>query len=68
MCSAARDNCHFFSWDKENGTCELGYMDLGWHFNYTDGPDNQKQVSVNTGTCNIILMKTQLIGPELTKL
>ena len=41
--------CHFFSWDKDNETCELGYMDQGWHFNYTDNEEHIKQVSVDTG-------------------
>ena len=42
-------SCHFFSWEKDNETCQLGHMDLGWHFNYTDDPEHQKQVSVNAG-------------------
>ena len=45
--------CHFFSWDEKNNSCELGYMKLGWHFNYTDDPEHRKQVFVDTGevTC-----------------
>ena len=41
--------CHFFSWDKENNSCKLGYMKHGWHFNYTDDPEHQKHVFVDTG-------------------
>ena len=48
MCSA-REYCHFFSWDAGTKTCELGYMDQGWHFNYTDDLLTRKQVSINTG-------------------
>ena len=48
MCSA-REACHFFAWDEGMKTCELGYMDQGWHFNYTDDPLKRKPVSVNTG-------------------
>ena len=48
MCSA-REACHFFAWDEGMKTCELGYMDQGWHFNYTDDPLTRKPVSVNTG-------------------
>ena len=39
----------FFAWDEGTKTCELGYMDQGWHFNYTDDPLTRKQVSVNIG-------------------
>ena len=47
--SAVNESCHFFAWVEGNKTCELGYMDQGWHFNYTDDPETGKQVSVNTG-------------------
>ena len=56
LCSASEDSdhdrrtaCHFFSWSRDNQTCELGHMDLGWHFNYTDDEEHVKQVSVDTG-------------------
>ena len=56
LCSASEDSdsdrrtaCHFFSWSRDNETCELGHMDLGWHFNYTDDEQHVKQVSVDTG-------------------
>ena len=56
LCSASEDRedrrtaCHFFSWEKDNETCELGHMDLGWRFNYTDDQDEHlKRVSVDTG-------------------
>ena len=47
--SAVNESCHFFTWDEATKTCELGYMDQGWHFNYTEEPETQKQVSINTG-------------------
>ena len=52
MCSARKglEACHFFSWDTGTKTCELGYMDQGWHFNYTDDTMTQKPVSIDTGT------------------
>ena len=54
--SGVNESCHFFTWYEGNKTCELGYMDQGWHFNYTDDPETQKQVSVNTGTLDIELV------------
>ena len=55
LCSASENHedrmtsCHFFSWEKANETCELGHMDLGWHFNYTHNSEHQKHMSVNAG-------------------
>ena len=45
-----REDCHFYSWEKDVKECDMDFVDKGWHFNYTENNEGHRNIYMDTGT------------------
>ena len=46
---STRDDCHFFSWIKNETQCDMDSVEKGWHFNYTETNQGYRSIYMDTG-------------------
>ena len=52
MCSL-RDDCHYYSWHKDEKQCDMDSVEKGWHFNYTEINQGHEHIYMDTGESNV---------------
>ena len=49
-----KEDCHFYTWEKDLQDCDMDSVFLGWHFNYTEGNLALRNIYMDTGTSTLI--------------
>ena len=57
LCSV-NDDCHFYSWNKDEKQCDMEYVEKGWHFNYTETHQGQRNIYMDTGVYSMKTLET----------
>ena len=58
----AREDCHFYSWEKDARECDMDFVDKGWHFNYTKDSEGHRNIYMDTGTLMCMMLQTIFKG------
>ena len=47
-----REDCHFYTWEKDIKECDMDHVELGWHFNYSfsETKPGLRNIYMDTGT------------------
>ena len=55
-----REECHFYSYDKDKKLCDMDSVEKGWHFNYTETNKGHRNVYMDTGTITVNLYRVTM--------
>ena len=58
-----REECHFYSYDKDKKLCDMDSVEKGWHFNYTETNKGHRNVYMDTGTSAVNLYRVTMHNP-----